>query len=237
MKRSLKLYLPLLSLSILILSTAARAGVYLESEVTTRGIPNRPDETRIQKSYYTTGAFRIETGSGHIMIMNFNTMTWYRLDPVSKTYGEMKLNELADKMPKMNPEEQKKIMGGMQDNIQVTPTDETKTIEGYKCKKYNVSNMGMKSEHWVTRDVEAYDELKAIYAGMAKSFESNPMLSQMNTMSSMSKVQGVPIQTVTQIMGGQRISTVKKIEKKSLSEDLFKVPGDYTLKETTRPRQ
>jgi hypothetical protein len=85
--------------------------------------------------------------------------------------------------------------------------------------------------------VEVYGELKAIYAGMAKSFEADPMLSQVNTIGIMSKVDGFPIRVVRQMMGGQTISTVKKIEKRNLSEDLFKVPAGYTLKEAPQPRR
>ena len=236
MKKSFKLYLPLMSLFVLVISTAAQAGIYWESEVTTKGMPNRPDATRIEKFYYTSQACRIELGSGKIMIMNFDTMTMYQLDPGSQTYRETKLNELADKMQKIDPEEKKKMMGGIKDSLQVTPTEETKTIEGYKCKKYEVSVMSMKSDYWVTRDVEGYDELKAIGARMAKSFEANPILSQTSAMGIMNKVEGFPIQVVNQMMGGQTIRTVKKIEKKNLGEDLFKVPEGYTLKEASRPR-
>jgi hypothetical protein len=230
MKKSVKTYLPLLSLFAILLSTTAQAGIYWESEVTTKGIPNRPDATSMQKHYFTLQASRTESSNGQVTIMNFDTMTVYHLDPASKTYRETKLNELADKMSKMD-EAHKKMMG-MSEGIQVTPTEETKTIEGYKCKKFDVSAMSMKSEYWVTKDVEVYDELKAIWARLAKSFEANPMLSQMNVMGVMNKMQGFPIQTVTQVMGGQTISTVKKIEKKNPSEDLFKVPQGYTLKET-----
>jgi len=237
MKKRFKLCLPLLSLFVLISSTAAQAGIYWESEVTTKGMPNRPDGTTIEKCYYTSGACRIEPGNGQIMIMNFDTMSMYQLDTASKTYRETKLNELADKMPKMDPEAQKKIMGSAFESMQVTPTEETRTIEGYKCRKYEVSVMSMKSEYWVAKDVAGYEELKAIGERMAKSFEANPMLRQMNTTGIMNKVQGFPVQVVNHVMGGQTIRTLKKIEKENLSEDLFKVPGDYTLKQTTRPQQ
>ena len=236
MKKSFKSYLPLVGLFVFVLATAAQAGIYLESEVVAKGMPNRPDGTSIDRSYYTSGAFRIELGSSRIIIMDFNTMTMYHLDPGSMTYRETKLNELADKMSNIDPEAQKKMMGSILGTMQVTPTGETKTIEGYKCKKYNVSFMSMPSEYWVTKDVEAYGELKELYSGMAKSFEANPMLSEMNVMGIMSKVDGFPVQIVRQSMGGQTVSTVKKMEKKNLSEDLFKVPKGYTLKESTRPK-
>ena len=38
---------------------------------------------------------------------------------------------------------------------QVTPTDEMKTIAGYKCRKYNVRIAVMNVEYWVSKDVRA----------------------------------------------------------------------------------
>jgi hypothetical protein len=65
---------------------------------------------------------------------------------------------------------------------------------------------------------------------MAKSFENNPMLKQMNIAAMMDKLDGFPVQTVTQVMGGTITNTLVKVEKKSLSSDLFQVPAGYAAK-------
>jgi hypothetical protein len=54
-------------------------------------------------------------------------------------------------------------------------------------------------------------------------------------MGGMSGKEGFPVQTVSNVMGMKTITTLKKIEKKSLSKTLFKVPGGYKLKELKMP--
>ena len=47
--------------------------------------------------------------------------------------------------------------------------------------------------------------------------------------------EGFPVNTVNKVMGMTTTSTLKKIEKRSLSKDLFKVPGGYKLREVKLP--
>jgi hypothetical protein len=47
--------------------------------------------------------------------------------------------------------------------------------------------------------------------------------------------EGFPVRTVSNVMGMKSTTTLKKIEKKSLSKDLFKVPDGYTLQELKMP--
>lgn len=53
----------------------------------------------------------------------------------------------------------------------------------------------------------------------------------------MSYKEGFPVKTVSNVMGMTTTSTLKKIEKKALSEELFKVPGEYKLQELKMPLQ
>ncbi len=183
----------------------------------------------ITKHYYTSKASRIDLADGKVMIMDFDKKLVYRLDPAAKTYQEMNMDEMAGSKQMANmPAEQRKMMESMMQSMQVTPTNETKTINGYKCTKYLVSFMMMNGEYWLSKDVKGYEELKGIGEKMAKSFEGNPMLKQMNIAAMMDKLDGFPVQTVTQVMGGTITNTLVKIEKKSLSDDLFKVPAGYT---------
>jgi hypothetical protein len=54
-------------------------------------------------------------------------------------------------------------------------------------------------------------------------------------MGGMSGKEGFPVKTVSNVMGMKTTTTLKKIEKKSLSKNLFKVPGGYKLKELKTP--
>jgi mannose/fructose/N-acetylgalactosamine-specific phosphotransferase system component IIB len=214
----------------------AHADLYWETEVVSGGMPeglpkNLPKQvldqmmeqfkakTETTKNYLTSYASRTETG-GMIIIMEFDTMTMYQLDPRAKTYT--KINIMSE-MGQMAEE--------MMKDMKVTPTNETKEIAGYKCKKYNVTVMDMKSERWLSKDVKGYKEFKAINE---KIYKKHPKLRQMN-MGGMSGKEGFPVQTVSNMMGMKTTTTLKKIDKKSLSKNLFKVPGGYKLKELKMP--
>jgi hypothetical protein len=213
-------------------ASGAHADLYWESEQVTKGAPGQADGTRIVKNYYTSRASRIETGDCKVMIMDLDKMTMVHLNPADKTYTESNMEEFGGprNMPGMDKAQQKKMMESMMQSMQVTPTNETKTINGYKCRKHMVSVMMVNSEYWLSKDVKGYEELKAIGAKMAKSFEKNPMLKQMNIAGMMDKLDGFPVQTVSQVMRGTITNTLVKIEKKSLGDDLFKVPAGYTMK-------
>ena len=217
-------------------SPIAFADLYWESVAVTGGIPeglpkNLPKQVRDQmleqfktktettKNYLTPYASRTET-EGMIIIMLFDTMMMYQLDPKAKTYTKVNI------MTEMG-----QMAGGMAKDMQITPTNEIKEIAGYKCKKYNVTVMGMKGEHWLSKDVKGYKEFKAINE---KIYKKNPKLKQMN-MAGMSGEEGFPVRTESNVMGMKSTTTLKKIEKKSLSKDLFKVPGGYTLQELKTP--
>ena len=168
------------------------------------------------KHYLTSYASRTEK-KDHIMIIEFGSMMMYQLNPVNKTYTKLNMMSVMDD-----------TMGEIAKDIQVTPTNETKKIAGYKCKKYNVTVMGVKSEHWLSKDVKGYKEYRAISKKMEKKFQKNPRLRQMN-IAGISGKEGFPVKIVITVMGMTTTTTLKKIEKKSLSKNLFKVPGGYKL--------
>lgn len=220
-------------------SSAAFGDLYWESESTTAGGPtnlpkNLPKQVREKilaqfkgtsetvKHYLTSSASRTEQ-KDHIMIIDFVSMMMYQLNPDNKTYTEINMmSMMGDKMKEMAKD------------IQVTPTNETKTIAGYKCKKYNVTVMGVTSEHWLSKEVEGYKEFRKISKKMEKSFKKNPRLRQMS-MAGISGKEGFPVKTVTTVMGRITTTTLKKIEKKSLSKKLFKVPKGYKLVKLPMP--
>ena len=220
----------------LMISSAAMADLYWESDQETKGMPGRPDETKIIKTYLTANASRTE-GVGQITIMNFDTKVLYHINPQAKTYQQINLADMG-KPPEMKgekdhmpPHMMKNMMGG----IQVTPTQETRQIAGYNCQKYLVSGMMMNSEYWLSKDVQGYEEIKAIGKKIAAVFEENPMMKQMNIAGMMGELDGFPVQMVMNIMKGTSITTLKKIEKKSVDKSLFSVPEGYTLTQSKMP--
>jgi hypothetical protein len=217
-------------------SSVVLADVYWESEQETKGMPGRPDETRIIKTYLSENAFRTER-EGQITIMNFDTRIMYHLNPQAKTYQQINMAEIG-KPPEMKGEKgqmQQQMMKNMMGNIQVTPTEETRKIAGYDCKKYQVSGMMMNSDYWLSKDVKGYDEVKEIGKRISVIFDENPMIKQMNIPGMIGQLDGFPVQMVMNIMQGTSTTTLKKIEKKSLEKSLFSIPEGYTLTQAKMP--
>jgi len=220
----------------LMISSAAMADLYWESNQEIKGMPGRPDETTVIKTYLTAYASRTER-DGQITIMNFDTKMMYHINPQAKTYQQINMAEMG-KMPEIKGEKgqmQQQMMKNMMGNIQVTPTQETRQIAGYNCQKYLVSGMMMNSEYWLSKDVKGYEEIKEIGKKIAGIFDENPMMKQMNIAAMMGQLDGFPVQMVMNIMKGSSTTTLTKIEKKSLDKSLFSVPEGYTRTQSKMP--
>lgn len=181
--------------------------------------------TETERCYLTSYGFRSEK-KGHILIINYDTMTMYQLNPLEKTYTKANMMaEMEGRMGQMAKE--------MAEDSRTTPTDETNEIAGYHCRKYIVTMMGAENEHWLSKEVEGYEEYTAIGDKM---LQKHPKLGQIS-MGGFTGKEGFPVKTVYNMMGMTVTTTLKKIEKRSLSKDLFKVPAGYKLLEIKMPIQ
>jgi len=216
---------------------AAFGDLYWESLLETRGVPagmpkNMPKEildqfnkTETIKNYLTSYGSRTEISSGTIII-DFKTMIMVQLNPTDKTYTKIDMMAAMEKMKGQN------MMDGLADDMEITPTNETKKIAGYLCKKYNVRLMGTTSQYWLSRDVKGYKEYQTYNKKMEKIIQKIPAMKQM---SMASKLDGFPVQTVIDMMGMTSTTTLKRMEQKSLSKDLFQIPKGYKLQEMQFP--
>ena len=235
--RRWKLCLPLALMVFFTVSSIAYGELYWESLVVTGGVPeglpkDLPEEVREQmlaqfktktqtaRYYLTSHAYRAETTDG-IMILEFDTMTMYQINPGDKTYTKV------DMKSEMN----RGMVKEMTKDIRITPTNEFMEISGYKSRKYYVTVMDFKGEYWISKEVKGYKEYEAI---REKTLKGNPQLQQMGFLGIPAK-EGFPVKTVNKVMGMTTTSTLKKIEKRSLSKDLFKVPEGYKLREVKLP--
>jgi hypothetical protein len=206
------------------------ADLYWQNVQETKGIQGQPDEVQTVDHYFTPSASRTEVGS-MATIMDFDNMILYQLDTQAKTYTQLDLHAMGHIAGEGEDAEAfSRMMKQMMGETRIVPTNETRKIAGYECRKYNLQVMAVQIEYWVTQDIEHYKELKEIGEKMAEDFDKNPMLQHMNFASHMKQMDGFPVQTITQNpLGGTIISTLKHFEKKDLSDDLFQVPADYTL--------
>lgn len=228
----LGIFFTFLALCTIFAITSANADLYWENENVTRGIPRQPDGTKLQKNYFTSKTARIEPGDGHVIIVDYDAMLMYNLNPREKTYSTTDLNQpigVPSNLSGPDKERMGKMMGEMM-QIKITPTNETKVIEGYKCRKYLADVAMLQGVYWVSKEVKGYDELRAMGARVAKVVEKNPMLRQMNVAAMVEKLDGFPVHTVNTVMGGTVTSTLKRVEQKPLDPQLFKVPKGYALK-------
>ena len=211
---------------------SAMADLYWETESVSTNDSNHKNKVSTQKYYFTPGALRVELGGSRVYIVDYNAMELYTLDTKTKTSSEMKLNELPGiEVSAADKNKMAEMMGAIM-AIQVTPTEEWKTIAGYKCRRFNVRIAIVNGEYWVSEDVKGYRELKTLGAKVGAIAERNPMLRQIDVAGMVEKLGGFPVYTVNHVMGETVASTLKRIEQKSLDPSLFVIPGDYTSRKS-----
>jgi hypothetical protein len=177
--------------------------------------------TETTKHYLTSYGSRVDT-KDDITIILFDDMTIYQLDPSTKTY--IKIN-MAEMEKSMGP------MAKMQEDTEVTATGETKTIKGFKCEKYIMTIMGIENVQWLSKNVPGYDEYKKI---SSKIMKDSPQFRKMGLTGKLSG-KGFPVRMESKVMGMSTTTTLRKIEKKTLDKDLFKVPAGYVQKPLNVP--
>ena len=208
----------------------SKADLYFEAENVSTNIPNQPNGTAVLKNYFTSNRSRFETGNGKVIILDYKTLKMYSLAPETKTYTEQNLGDVPGlpDMPAANKQKMAEMMGVLL-AVQITPTNELRTIGGYNCRKYNLNLAIMNGECWVSKDVKGYRELKALGARVGTIAERDPMLRQINIAGLVEKLDGFPVYMVNHVLGGRIESTLKKVEQKALDPSLFVVPKDYAL--------
>jgi len=231
-KRSV-LFIGILILPAFLCAPPARADLYWETESVWTNMPHRHNGTSVQKYYFTSKASRLELSGGKAFILNYDTMELYSLDTKKKTCTELNLANLPQLVDNPSPRNKKldKVLGSVF-GLQVTPTDEMRTIEGYRCRRYNIRLAILIGEYWVSEEVGGYQELKELGARVESVAERSPMLRQMDVGSVVERLGGFPVCTVNHVMGGTITSTLKRVERKSLDPRLFVVPKGYKIKKS-----
>lgn len=183
-----------------------------------------------------------------IILVDKNVM--YTLNHPAKTYLEIPLDafgDLSKLMSASGDEEQaaaaetvmKGMMAQMQLKVTVTPTEETKKIQKWNCKKYTVdTKMGMatvKSEIWATEDVKVdYETLQKIGSAFMA-----PMPGAKEALEEMKKIKGLTIHSAgtANMMGAQVTTTTEVLEvsEKSAPAGIFDLPEDYKKQEGVIP--
>ncbi len=175
-------------------------------------------------------------GPQQSVLIRLDKSTVYVIDNDKKSYSEIPftLFESAGSAPQMEglPDF---VVNMMKMTASVTPTDETKTIGKYNCKKYiqKLENSMMKSETnlWVTKDIPVNVTLykKYLTAILASSAGMKQMLGDLSK--ELNKIDGVYVysSTVSTVMNNQLKSTTEIIEIKedTAPAETYEIPAKY----------
>lgn len=158
----------------------------------------------------------------------------YVVDHEQKSYSVLSLP--VDFLALMPAEMRAQMEGFLQQmsmNATVTPTEETKEVNGWSTRRYNVSmanGMGMKidSTVWATKEIDAdLDAFKGLYAAMGSLQPGGEA-----AVDEMMKIDGVPVLTETTVSGmGSSFSSNDELVSASQAEPppgTYEVPEGYT---------
>jgi GLPGLI family protein len=220
-------------------------GVVWQTKIVANGHEMTTHTCYLPKKLKTTNE-----GGDDFSIIRLDQEKIYNINGADKTYSVMTFAELEQMGKQMNarmdelqkqmkdmPEEQRKMMEKMMGSsmpgakkdpkIEVIKTGEKKTINGFACSHYKVTQDGKEAiSLWVTPDVKAYAAMKQDMAEQSKRMAALTPGGLKGLTEAMLKVDGFPIETE---MGTLMKSTVLKIEAKSVSASEFEVPAGYKL--------
>jgi hypothetical protein len=224
-------------------------GLYWESTMTGGPIGTRNDQMWVVPKKMKG----VTKETGEAFIVRLDKELFITIDPKEKTYSEMTFDDMEKMMKKASskmdagmsemqkkladmPEEQRKMvekmMGssmpakGADAKVEVEKTGDTKTISGFKCTKYDVTQNGKEfMTLWVTKSVKEFESMRKDWEEFsARLTAMNPMAGK-GIADAYKQIDGFPIQS-TLAMG--MTTTVTKIEEKTAPASEFEVPSGYT---------
>jgi GLPGLI family protein len=241
MKNIVRLCVVALAVSMLA-AVAFSQGVVWESKIVANG-----HEMTSTTSYLPKKLKNVGSTSKEYTIMRLDQEKLYNVNTEEKTYSVITFAELEEVSKKMNakmdeaqekmkslPEEQRKMMekmmggalGGKKDSkIDVKKTGEKKTISGFPCSRYSVTQDGKEViSLWVTPEVKAFAAMKQDMADQSKRMAALAPGGLKGLSEAMTKIDGFPIQTE---MGSMVTTTVTKVETKAVNPSEFEVPAGF----------
>jgi hypothetical protein len=167
------------------------------------------------------------------MILRLDTGRLYLVNHESKTYSEIPVPiDLRKMMPKGSEAMADQIANGMKLTVQVTPKTETRKVNQWNAKRYDVaiqSAMGMKisSTLWVSKEIDGYLPLNKLSATLASLQPGSAAWA-----SELEKIDGYPVLQESSIDAlGAKFGTREELlaaEVKDAPAGTFEPPAGYT---------
>jgi hypothetical protein len=248
---NLKTFLTLTLTVLFLLTGLIQADIFMKQKMHTDGFQvmgqAQPAKDEINTIWITSDKLRSDNPEQSI-IMRLDQNKMYILDNAKKTYTEMHMEmekamsgQIDKAMNEKGVDEQQKsnimsMMQGMsQMKLTITPTDETKKIGNWNCRKYvqklQTAMGASEGEIWATEDLKVDPELYSQYmtAIMGKGGMFGNAMEEMSK--EMKKIKGVPVLTITttNMMGASVKSTQELLEFKegTAPSGYFDIPTGY----------
>lgn len=233
---------------VLIASFTLHADIFMKQKQHTDGMSmmgqTQPAKDIIQNVWITEDAISSQS-EDHTILFLFKQKKMIMINHLQKTYTEMPMSfqKVLDKamedkkdLDQSEKEDFMKMAQGMTKfEITVTPTNETKKINKWNCKKYNQEvKMGMgpiSSEVWATEELEMDYSLYAKFSTSMMAMQPGFHESYEKAMKELEKIKGVPVftKTVVKMMGMEMKSSQELLEFKTgtAPKGTFDKPSGY----------
>jgi hypothetical protein len=228
---------------LVLLSAEARGQIYTEGVTSSTGGQKR------SQSYYMPQMFKFVQDDGSSIIMRFDRDLWISADGKKKEYWQMTFAELETKMKgmgaqrdsamqqmqkqmeSMTPDQRKMVEqmmgkqfggGGTDGPLEVRKGGPSRTISGFSCTRYAVTENGKEIlVLWTTKDVREFAAMRRDYEKFARTM-AVMRGSQAGSLGrawteAMKVIDGFPMETES---AGSK-TTVTKLEKKSTPSGEF----------------
>lgn len=232
----------------LVMTLPIYSDIYMVNKQHTEGMAvmgkKQPDQDVVQKVWITKNKIKSESNDQTIFIL-LDEKKMIALNHEEKTYTELPMGfgNMMDKAMENQSGEEKQEMeqfmqmakGMMKFEITVTPTNETKKVNKWNCKKYKQEvKMGMGplvSEVWATEELEMDYEVYAKFSTAMMAMQPGFSDSFDKAMNELKKIKGVPVftETTMNMMGMQMKSTQELLEFKQgkAPKGTFDIPKGY----------
>ena len=210
--------------------------LYQSTTGTGMGMGTEGNAPRTSISYFSNSSMKTTGANGNDVIMRYDQGKIISVDHKKKTYSEMTVEELQQKINEaaksMNANKEqmealKKMMGQSFGPVSVTKEGPGETIAGYATEKYLVTGP-MEMQIW------AAPELKipgAYYDMMKLNVPQNPLFDMGKMFEEMKKINGLGLKTIMtmKVMGRTMTTTtiVTDIKKGPIPASTFEVPAGY----------
>ncbi|MGQ9659289.1 MAG: DUF4412 domain-containing protein [Thermochromatium sp.] len=225
------------------IALAEEEGVFIETINRSSGLIGEAPTEEVSHTFVAYGKMKVASTDpqGTDMILDPATGDMTFMHHGSREFYRINAKHMMEGLSKPGLEQMRAMME--QTRVKVEPTDETREINGWNCRKYRVAKTGVmeiEQEIWATEDVdldlERYTDLMRLSGPEGLLGDSEAARAQR---AEMQKIKGYPILTTSrmQLMGTNMESEteVRVIRREPMAASLFEVPADYREREMNRP--